>query len=85
MLGDITYSKIRNIIPGISVFIGHAFRANQYLFFLLNAACLAEKATNTNLMIFGLTRHGLSPTIYLTRTIKPHTYYLLTCSPREYS
>jgi hypothetical protein len=57
MLGDITYSKIRNIIPGISVFIGHAFRANQYLFFLLNAACLAEKATNTNLMkiLFAIT------------------------------
>ena len=40
------------------------FRANQFLLFLLNAACLA---TNTNFIVFGLTRPGLKPTIYCTR------------------
>ena len=38
------------------------FRANQYLLFLLNAACLAE-----NFIVFGMTRPGLEPTIYRTR------------------
>ena len=40
------------------------FRANQFLLFLLNAACLA---TNTNFIVFGLTRPGFEPTIYRTR------------------
>jgi hypothetical protein len=43
-----------------------SFRANQSLLFLLNAACLAEKQ-NSNFTVFGLTRSGLEPTIYLTR------------------
>ena len=42
------------------------FRANQYLLFLLNAACLAEKQ-HIPIVVFGLTRPGLEPTIYLTR------------------
>jgi hypothetical protein len=41
------------------------FRANQYLFFLLNDVC--GEATNTNFIVFGLTRSGLVPTIYHTR------------------
>ena len=40
------------------------FRANQFLLFLLNAACLP---TNTNFIVFGFTRPGLEPTIYRTR------------------
>ena len=40
------------------------FRANQILVFLLNAACLA---TNTNFIVFSLTRSWLSPTIFCTR------------------
>ena len=43
------------------------FRANPSLLLLINAACLAEKATNTNVIVFGLTRSGLEPTIYRTR------------------
>jgi hypothetical protein len=44
------------------------FRANQSLLFLLNAAYLAEKQQiGTNLIVFGLTRSGLVPTIYHTR------------------
>jgi hypothetical protein len=42
------------------------FRANQSLFFLLNAACLAEKQ-QIPILVFGLTRPGLEPTIYRTR------------------
>jgi hypothetical protein len=43
------------------------FRANQSFFFLLNAACLAEKQQITNFIVFDLTRPGLEPTIYRTR------------------
>jgi hypothetical protein len=42
------------------------FQANQSLFCLLNAACLAGEATNTNIIVFGLTRIGLNPMIYHT-------------------
>ena len=42
------------------------FRANQSLLFLLNVACLAEEATNTNFIVFGLTRSGFEPMIYCT-------------------
>ena len=42
------------------------FRANQYLLFLLNAACLAEKQ-NINFIVFGLTRPRPEPMIYDTR------------------
>ena len=44
-------------------------RANQSLFFLLNAACLANsgETTNKNVIVFGLTRPGLEPTIYRNR------------------
>ena len=35
------------------------FRANQSLLLLLNAACLEERATNTNFKEFGLTQLGL--------------------------
>ena len=41
-------------------------RANQFLLFLLNAACLAEKQ-QINITVFGLTRLGPEPTIYRTR------------------
>jgi hypothetical protein len=41
------------------------FRANQPLLFLLNAACLAEKQ-QIPILVFGLTRPGLEPTIYRT-------------------
>ena len=37
------------------------FRVNQSLFFLLN-----KEATNTNFIVFGLTRSVLEPTIYRT-------------------
>ena len=43
------------------------FRANQSLLFLPNAACLAREATDTNLIVFGLTLSGLEPTTYRTR------------------
>ena len=43
------------------------FRANQSLFFLLNAACLAEKQEIPIFIVFGLTRPGLEPTIYSTQ------------------
>ena len=43
------------------------FRANQFLLFLLNAVCLAEKQKHTYSIIFGLTQSGLEPTIYRTR------------------
>ena len=42
------------------------FWANQSLLFLLNAAS-REEATDTNLIVFGLTRSRLELTIYLTR------------------
>ena len=43
-----------------------SFRANQSLLFLLNGACLAEEATNTNFAVFDLTQPGLELTIYRT-------------------
>ena len=43
------------------------FLANQSLVFLLNAMCLCKKATNTNFIVFGLTRPDLVPTIYPTQ------------------
>jgi hypothetical protein len=43
------------------------FRPNHYLFLLLNDAVLSGEATNTNLIVFGLTQPGLEPTIYRIR------------------
>jgi hypothetical protein len=44
------------------------FRANQYLLFLLNAACLARSNNkHINFIVFGLTRPRREPTIYHTR------------------
>jgi hypothetical protein len=43
------------------------FWANQSLLFLVNTACLAEKQEIPILIVFGLTRTGLNPTIYRTR------------------
>jgi hypothetical protein len=43
------------------------FQANQSLFFLLNAACLAEKQQNTNSIVFDFTRPWLELNIYRTR------------------
>jgi hypothetical protein len=34
---------------------------------VIGADCIGNYATNTNLVIFGLTRPGLEPTIYRTR------------------
>ena len=44
------------------------FWANQSLPFLLNATCLAEKQ-QIPILVFGLTRPGLEPKIYMTCTI----------------
>ena len=41
------------------------FRANKSLLSLLNAVCLAEKQ-QIPILVFGLTRSGLEPTIYHT-------------------
>jgi hypothetical protein len=46
-----------NILPG--------FRANQFLLFLLNAVCLAEKQ-QILILVFGLTGPWLKLTIYRT-------------------
>jgi hypothetical protein len=46
------------------------FRVNQSLLFLLNAACMAKKATNTNIIVFGLTSSELEPIIYCTHTVE---------------
>ena len=43
------------------------FRAIQFLLFLLNAACFAEKQQISNFIVFGLTRLGFEPTIYCSR------------------
>ena len=51
------------------------FRANQSLLLLLNAVWLAE-ATNTNFIVFGLTRPGLQHMIYHTRG--EHAYHYAT-------
>jgi hypothetical protein len=42
------------------------FRANQSLLFLFNAVCLAEKQ-HILMLVFGLIRSRLKPTIYHTR------------------
>jgi hypothetical protein len=42
------------------------FRANQSLLLLLNGVCLAEKQ-QIPILVFGLTKPGLEPTIYHTR------------------
>jgi hypothetical protein len=46
------------------------FRANLSFFFFLKRL-LSGKATNTNFIVFGLTRPGLEPTIY--RTLGQHS------------
>jgi hypothetical protein len=51
------------------------FRANQSLLFLLNAAWLAEKQ-QIPILVFGLTRPMLEPTIY--RTWDEHTNHYAT-------
>jgi hypothetical protein len=43
------------------------FRANQFLLFLLNAACLPEKQQISICIVVGMTRPGLEPMIYRTR------------------
>jgi hypothetical protein len=43
------------------------FRVNHSLFFLLNAACLAEKQQIIFFIVFGFTRSGLEPMIHHTR------------------
>ena len=53
------------------------FRANQSLLFLPSAASL-EEATNTNLIVFGLTRLGLEPMIYLTQWEHDNHYATIT-------
>jgi hypothetical protein len=59
------------------------FRANQYLLFLRNAACL----TNTNFIVLGLTRLRLEPTIYRTRGEHANHYatdaVVFACSQRR--
>jgi hypothetical protein len=42
-------------------------RVDQYLLFLLNAACLPEKQQISICIVFGMTRSGLEPTIYRNR------------------
>jgi len=42
------------------------FRANQYLLFLLNAACLAEKQQIPIFTLFGLSQSALETKIYHT-------------------
>ena len=44
------------------------FWANQSLLFLFNAACLSGEATNTNLIIFGLTRSWPVPDPFRAQT-----------------
>jgi hypothetical protein len=41
------------------------FWVDQSLLLLINASC--GEAANTNFTVFGLTRHGLKPIIYLTQ------------------
>jgi hypothetical protein len=50
------------------------FRSNQSSFFLLSAACLAEKQ-NINFIVFGLSRSGLEPTIYQIRGVHANHYF----------
>jgi hypothetical protein len=49
------------------------FQANQSLLFLLNAACLVEKQ-QIPILVFGLTRSGLKPTIYHTQCEHANQY-----------
>ena len=44
------------------------FRVNQFLLFLLNAACLAEKQQIPIFIVFSLTRPWLKPTSYRTQS-----------------
>jgi hypothetical protein len=55
------------------IFIAFYPRANQPLLFLFNAAFLA---TNTNFIVFGLSRLGLEPTFY--RTQREHANHYTT-------
>ena len=48
------------------------FLANQFPFFLLNAACLVAF---TNFIVFGLTQPGVEPTMYRTRGEHANHYY----------
>jgi hypothetical protein len=48
------------------------FLANQFPFFLLNAACLV---VFTNFIVFGLTQPGVEPTMYRTRGEHANHYY----------
>jgi hypothetical protein len=43
---------------------------SQPVFAVIPLWCvLSEEATNTNFMVFGLTRPGLEPTIYTTEAV----------------
>jgi hypothetical protein len=42
-------------------------RANRSSLFLIEACVLSGESTNTNVIVFGLTRPGLEPKIYHTR------------------
>ena len=54
--------------------LGHIIRIpSQPLLFLLNAACLTEKQI-VPILVFGLTRPRLEPTIYHTRGEHPNHY-----------
>ena len=49
--------------------LGHIILIPSQLVFVLSLSCyvLSGEATNTNCIVFGLTRPGLEPTIYHTR------------------
>ena len=51
------------------------FRANQFLLFLIRAACLAERQ-EYNFIVFGMTQLRLEPTIY--RTLGDHANHYTT-------
>ena len=57
------------------------FRANQSLLFLLNDVCLAEKQHVPIVIIFGMTRLGLEPTIYNTRVEDANHYTTVAVTP----
>ena len=63
-------SADRHVAP-----LGHIILipSHQYLLFLLNAACLAEKQ-QIPIVVFGLTRPGLEPMIYCTRAEHDNHY-----------
>ena len=63
------------------------FRANQSLLFLFNAVCLAKKQ-QIPILVFGLTRPGLEPTIYRTRCEHANHYatdFVSSVKEEEYS